>query len=267
MEKTDLNDEASWRKYEKAHRRGKIVAGLMVLTAGILFLARETGTQLPDWLFSWKTLLIAIGIAHGVRHNFRRPGAYIMILIGSAFLLTEYYPLLNLRAFLLPVLLILIGLFIIFRPVRRRHYGYCRGRWQQHYGRASYSEQTSTGGPERSAGSSEDYLDSTAVFGGVRKNILSKNFKGGEIVNVFGGTELNLSQADFNDGIELEITSVFGGTKLIVPANWEIKSDIVAILGGIDDKRAVQSATGSSPAKVLRLTGTVFIGGIEIRSF
>ncbi len=42
----------------------------------------------------------------------------------------------------------------------------------------------------------EDYIDAVTVFGGVKKNILSKNFRGGDVTTFMGGTELNLTHAD-----------------------------------------------------------------------
>lgn len=44
--------------------------------------------------------------------------------------------------------------------------------------------------------------------------------------------------------VTLEITTIFGGTKLIIPSNWEIKSEAVMIFGGIEDKRRMQTITG-----------------------
>ncbi len=58
-----------------------------------------------------------------------------------------------------------------------------------------------------------DFLDAISVFGGVKKNIMTKNFKGGEIINFMGGSENNLTQADFNGTIKIDTTNIFGGTK------------------------------------------------------
>jgi hypothetical protein len=117
------------------------------------------------------------------------------------------------------------------------------------------------------AGGPEDHIDSTAVLGGIKKNIVSKNFKGGEVVSVFGGTELNLMQADIQHPIVLEATQIFGGTSLIIPPHWQVKSDeMVAILGGIDDKRPVM-LQGYDPNKVLILKGTTLFGGLSIKSY
>jgi hypothetical protein len=51
-----------------------------------------------------------------------------------------------------------------------------------------------------------------------------------------------------------------------VPADWDVKSDIVAIFGGIEDKRSLESIS-INPGKVLLLKGTSIFAGIEIRNF
>ncbi|HZH94371.1 MAG TPA: LiaF domain-containing protein, partial [Flavisolibacter sp.] len=104
------------------------------------------------------------------------------------------------------------------------------------------------------------------VFGGIKKIVLSKNFKGGDLVNFMGGSEINLTQADFSGRIRIETTNVFGGTKLIVPPTWDVQSEVVAVFGGVDDKRQL-IGTGVDPNKVLVIEGTCIFGGIEIRSF
>jgi predicted membrane protein len=279
MTNINTTNEEAIRADDAAHRRAKAVGGLLVIVAGVLLLMRAGGYDLPHWILSWKTILIGVGIVHGVRHNFRRPGWFIMVLIGSAFLVADFYWYFNVKAVLWPLLLILLGLFIIFKPARRHRARYCRDRWRRSRlpdsrrqagagesfeNSPAYGSPSGSYGPEGSA-VNDEFIDSTTVFGGVKKNILSKNFRGGDVVSVFGGTELDLTNADFKDGVELEVTSIFGGTKLIVPANWEIKSNIVTVLGGVEDKRPRMA--GSSPAKVLRLTGTTFIGGVEIVSY
>jgi predicted membrane protein len=81
-----------------------------------------------------------------------------------------------------------------------------------------------------------------------------------------GGAEINLSQADFEGKVILEITQVFGGTALIIPANWEVQSESTAILGGIEDKRAVNDMI-SNGSKILVLKGVTVFGGIEIKNY
>jgi hypothetical protein len=53
---------------------------------------------------------------------------------------------------------------------------------------------------------------------------------------------------------------------MLVPSNWAIKSEVVTIFGGIEDKRRMQAIT-EAPEKTLFLKGTVIFGGIDIKSF
>jgi len=104
------------------------------------------------------------------------------------------------------------------------------------------------------------------VFGGIKKIILSKDFRGGDVVNFMGGTEINLTQADIQGRVTIEATNIFGGTKLIIPSTWDVQSDVVAVFGGVDDKRQF-AGESPDPKKIIHLSGTCLFGGIEIKSF
>jgi predicted membrane protein len=99
----------------------------------------------------------------------------------------------------------------------------------------------------------------------VHKKIVSKTFRGGDIVTMMGGTEIDLSQADFTGIIRLDVTQIMGGTKIIVPPHWEVRSEVTAIFAGFEDKR--QQPTVVNPEKVLVIDGTSIFGGIELRNF
>ena len=116
-----------------------------------------------------------------------------------------------------------------------------------------------------SADIDREYLSETAVFGSVKKNVLSKNFGGGETTAVFGGIEINLLHASIQGTAVIECTQIFGGTKLIVPADWLIVSEMSSILGGIEDKRMPQQSY--SEGKKLIIRGTTLFGGLEIISY
>jgi hypothetical protein len=227
------------------NRSGRVLGGLILLFIGAGLMAREMGLDLPRWVFSWEMIPIAIGLFIGAKMNFRPGGWLIPIFIGSAFLIDDFLPEVSLRHFIWPTIIIVGGLLMIFRPRRtRRHY------WKDW-------KETQSG---------EDVLEIISVFGGNKKNVISKNFKGGETVSCFGGTELNLTQADFTGTAVLEMTQVFGGAKLIIPANWKIQSEIVSVFGGLDDKRPLTNEP-HDPNKTLKLIGTSVFGGIEIKSY
>jgi len=259
---------------------GRIGAGVFLLLIGGVLLLDQMGFPLPDWLFSWHVLLIAIGIFVGLRHNFRGGGWAILILVGGFFLLQDSYPNLPLRRFIWPAVLIFVGLLIILSPRCNRHRWRQRWReggvggdpatwqegdkrqWKEDWYRRRYGQAFSS---SREGYSSEDYVDSTAIFGGVHKKVVSKNFKGGDITSIMGGTELDLTQADFTGVIRLDVTQIMGGTKIIVPAHWEVRSEVTALFAGFEDKRQQPAVT--NPDKVLILDGTSFFGGIELKNF
>jgi predicted membrane protein len=77
---------------------------------------------------------------------------------------------------------------------------------------------------------------------------------------VFAGGELDLSDVETDKReLEMEITAVFGGGKLIVPKNWKINSAGTAIFGGYDI-RTDREADGP----ILNLKGAAIFGGIEV---
>lgn len=248
---TKYNRELGEEKSSTRIFTGRFFAGLVLVVVGSLLLAREMGVYFPRWFFSWEMLLIAFGVFTGARHSFRSWGWLIPIVIGVAFLADDLAPDLELRHFIWPAIFIGIGLIMILRPRRSNENKFWEGIPRE--------TAVVTGTSE------DDTLDAVSIFGGTKKNIISKNFRGGEAVTFFGGTDLNLTQADINGVVVLDLTQVFGGTKLIVPSSWKIQSEVVTVFGGLDDKRNISVPADSN--KVLLLRGTCLFGGIDIKSF
>jgi predicted membrane protein len=251
---TENNNQATprfGRRYNSG--KGRVLAGLIIICVGVLLLARQSGVVFPEWLFTWQMLLIVLGLFIGAKHSFRSGGWIVPLLIGAVFMVDEFIPGLSIGRMVWPLILIVAGLFMIFRPKRSNN---CDDKWSKWKDHTSHYNNMG----------SDDMLDSVSVFGGVKKNIISKDFKGGEVTCIFGGAEINLTQADINGKVVLDVTQIFGGTKLILPANWEVKPEMVAFLGGIEDKRAPQAAMPDS-TKILILRGTTIFGGIDIRSY
>ena len=184
----------------------------------------------------------------------------LLLLVGGTFLVNDYFIDGDIRRHIWPIVLIVIGAFFIFRSRQSPGHHPWSGK------KNDIVQPGLTADDPTTSFSQDDYIDTTSIFGGTKKNILTKDFKGGDVVNVFGGTELNLTQADINGTAILELTTIFGGTKLIVPSNWSVKSEAVTIFGGIEDKRQLPPSL-DQPEKILLLKGTVIFGGIDIKSF
>lgn len=239
---------------------GKVLSGLVVVAVGCVLLANRLGADIPNWVISWPMLLIAIGFYVGAKHSFRNLTWLIPVLIGSVFLIDRIVPELFFRPYLWPIAIIAVGLFIIFNPGKM---GGRRWGRQDSWGMGTGASNQDSGSTTRG----DEYLDSVSIFGGVQKNIVTKNFKGGEVTTLFGGSSINLSQADIKDTAVLELTQIFGGATLVIPANWRLQSEMVSVFGGIEDKRLIQKEQSDEGAKTLVLKGTSIFGGLEIKSF
>lgn len=115
-----------WEERREHHgRHGHIWTGVFILLIGTAALIKATVTDLPEWVFSWQTFLMALGLFIGIKHGFKGGAWFILILVGGAFLLRDFYPDVAIRRYIWPVVLMIVGVLFIFRP-RRRLYA----KWQ-----------------------------------------------------------------------------------------------------------------------------------------
>lgn len=276
------------KDFRKAHRKefmrsrkrsGSVLAGLLILCIGTFLLLRAFGVPLPGWLFTWPMIIVAFGLLAGAGNAFRDPGWVVICGVGTVFLMQDIWPGKNIFDFVWPVVIIAFGLIIILAPRRHRmwherwkKYREMQDKDQQRWQHTkdvpdpTISQPVFTQAQEIEKKSGDNWLDVVTVFGNVKKLVYSKDFKGGDIVSIFGGAEINLTQADFNGQIVIEMVQIFGAAKLIIPPHWQIRSEsVVAVFGGIEDKRPPQANFDEN--KVVVLNGTTFFGGIEIKSY
>ena len=97
--------------------------------------------------------------------------------------------------------------------------------------------------------------------------MLSKNFQGGNISSIFGGSEIDFTQADINGQVVIRFEVLFGGAKIIIPSHWAVQNEIDGVFHGVDDNRRFNPDAALNPGKVLILKGSVTFGGVEIRSY
>jgi predicted membrane protein len=65
----------------------------------------------------------------------------------------------------------------------------------------------------------------------------------------------------------LIVRAVFGGIEVIVPANWEVKSEVETIFGSTQDERSMRMHDSNGDnKKMLILRGSCVFGGVEIKS-
>ncbi|MBC3540938.1 hypothetical protein ACFSC6_07020 [Rufibacter sediminis] len=280
MENQHIKRVGDYQRWDRpTSRGGRVGAGLLIMAIGALLLAYQMNAiVLPRWVFSWKMILIVIGVFSGIRHSFRNPGWIVPVIIGGVFLLEDLIPGLSIKPFMWPILLMVGGLWIIFKPRHtcEKHAKNVRrfGPQGPNFNKANFSKENypnpnesfSRENASAESFSKEDFLTATAVFGGITKNVITKNFKGGDIVTFCGGAKYNLTHADIQGEVILNITEFFGGVSLIIPPHWRVRSEVITVFGGVDDKRGFVEAALETD-KVLVLKGTVLCGGIEVKSY
>ncbi|MBD1393204.1 LiaF transmembrane domain-containing protein [Mucilaginibacter glaciei] len=265
--------------------RGKVMAGGILLAVGCFLLLKQFDIDIiPDSIDLWPLWLIFWGLVIGARSNFQKSSAIVLIGLGGIFMLTENLH--NVGGFVWPVAIIGLGLWIISK--RGSHHNpaavnsdYWDSKYQAtpadkplaNFGDADYDsanvppvDPLNPGSTNVPPHSYDDILNATAIFGGVNKTIFSKNFRGGDITNIFGGTELDFTQADIHGRVVIDITQVFGGTKIIVPVNWQVVPDLAAVFAAVDDKR-IKNPSAINHNKVLVLKGVSLFAGVDIRSY
>ncbi|MBC8984519.1 hypothetical protein H9X96_01865 [Pedobacter sp. N36a] len=269
-------------KWNDGKKNNSTWAGLFLLVFGLVFLLRNVGVQLPYWVLSWHTILLAIGLLIGYKKNFQGGGWLAMVLVGAFFTLQRVTDA-NMSKYFFAMAFIIMGLYLIFRPKSSRINS---PKWKKKpvnftdstfAGPSAFkdspdftaAEDLNVAEPEKDKAGwvdENDVIAAVCVFGGTDQHVYSKNFKGGEMIAVFGGCNVNLTQADFEGAIVLEIVAIFGGVKIIIPSSWVVKSEVVAIFGGIEDKRGpVVLSDGGT--KIIKITGLALFGGVEIRNF
>jgi len=235
----------------------RLVIGILLIVLGGLLMASTFG--MVDWnlsyyIFSWKTLLILIGVVL-ITNKQRKVAGTILIVLGITFWIPALFDV-NVRFHQVfwPMILIGVGILVISRRgnVPMTH-GWDKEKWKHNFGgHTDYQD---------------DYINDISIFGGGHKSVQSENFKGGNLTSVFGGSEISMKNANISsDGCVLDVFTVFGGTTLIIPNDWKLQIDAVSILGGFNDKRRVASSE-INQNKVLVIKGLVMLGGIEVKSY
>lgn len=221
--------------------------GIFIILLGLVFLLNQLNL-IPFWaadvIFSWPMIIIAIG-AYNLLFTQSRTFGFILLTVGGFFILPEIFDLpYNFRKSFWPVLLILVGLFIIFRSGLIRKQGEF----------------------EIPEDGNMDYIDEINIFSGSEKKMAIKNFRGGKLTSIFGGSEIDLTGSELADGNNvIEVFCLFGGSSFILPADWSVTNKVTSILGGFSEKGTIIATDTATNTKTLTITGFVMFGGGEIK--
>jgi predicted membrane protein len=204
------------------------VIGIIVILIGGLFLARNFGVFPGFYLgmiFRWESILILVGLILYITSNNKSVGI-ILIIIGGLGLIPTVWP----------IIFIALGGYIIFKNKRNN---------SQNLEEETFSKKSNQ----------NEKVNDTSIFGGGKKKFQIDNFGGGNIISIFGGSEINFMDSTLADGInKLEVFFLFGGSSFAVPSNWNVSIQTVNIFGGFQDKRAIHQSQVFDSNKHLVIT-------------
>jgi predicted membrane protein len=242
----DPNEPVFEEKVRRHHGSdSRVLLGIIFVAVGALLILENfdmLSYDLSHILISWPMLLIVLGI-----YNLSRKASsagYILIGIGTFFLLPRIIDVPDhfFRNFW-PAILVVIGLVFIFQWTRKPGIPF-----------------------DKTDVDNKDILDETAIFGGRNMSLVSDHFRGGKITSIFGGSKINLLYCKPVEGCVIDVVTIFGGTKIYVPENWNVKTEVVSIFGGFEDKRGNSVISRVDQSKIVVFKGSAIFGGGEIIS-
>jgi predicted membrane protein len=231
-----------------------LLIGLSIIGWGVAILLHQMGI-VGDRIFGlWPIILVVFGLANlfedgrGGRHVWG-----IVMLTCGLLLMGNELNLFRVRWDMIwPVIIIAVGVVMI---------------WQAMGGNLNF-RGTLKGGFDRWTTKLTDVdVDAMAVFGGFKRKLQTKQFRGGRVVAMFGGYQLDLRNCDIEaQEATLEATSMFGGGEIRVPETWNVVIEATGIFGGYSDDRHVMDNELPPNAKKLIVRGVALFGGVEIKN-
>lgn len=224
----------------------RIIIGIIFVVIGLLFLLRNLGLfpfYIPHYFFDWEVIFLIVGVLLMLSRSNKTPGV-VFFSIGLFGLVHEIFDVSFWQ--LWPLILVVVGLSIIFQKKMMRR---------------NDEDEVEFDNLDM------DYIDEVAVFGGGEKKVNSYNFKGGKVTSIFGGSEVDLTNAQLAVGKSvIDVLTIFGGSTFIVPDDWSVKVDVTSVFGGFSDSRSQRLKVVPDPDKQLIIKGFTMFGGGEIKN-
>ena len=222
----------------------KLVLGVAIIVGGLVLTLDNLGLIEAHTIFKlWPLVLVVMGIAKLRQEGSNAGMGGWFLILGGCFLLLASFARGHLADALGPMLIVGVGILIVTRALKQNR-----------------------GVPPELA-RSDDFLQGTAIFGGFKRRVLTQDFKGGELTAIFGGYEVDLRQANLNDGqARIDVFVLFGGGEIKVPDGWEISNRATAMFGALNDNtHHGPSPTGGERPRLV-VTGLILFGGTEVKS-
>lgn len=232
---------------------GTLISGLVLASIGVVLLLDRFGIVDSHIFFRlWPMIFVVIGVGKLADSSGMQQRAWggFLISVGVLLTLNELGYIHFSLGQIWPVFLIAAGLLLAWQATEAN-----RGRAVMFpFGRSSSTNENVS-------------LRAYCVFGGTERQINIRDFRGGEIVALFGGFKIDLSQADIDgNDAAIDVNVMFGGGEIIVPVNWIVSVEGIGIFGGFVGKAKHYPVDPTRPPKRLVVRGAAVFGGVEVKN-
>jgi predicted membrane protein len=225
----------------------RVIIGICAIVLGVQWTLANLGWLDHAFLRFWPVVVVGIGLMMVLNPTAagRTPG-WVVLAVGCWLTTTVIYRLRIDLWDLWPIALVAMGIAMIRR-----------GREHVLSGR----DAAATGEP--GGVSLNQTFSAVAVWSGIKRRVTSVAFRRADLVAVMGGIEVDLRQAGTAGGeAVIDVFAVWGGIEIVVPPDWDVVVEVVAIMGAAEDK----TSGGQGPRHRLVLRGFVLMGGVEVKN-
>lgn len=217
--------------------------GILLVGVGVFFLLKQLGyLEHISIRTYWPMILVTIGAVNFLFPD--RPGerfgGFVLLTVGTVFQLQKLDIIQFEWRYIWPVLIILAGLHVLFKPAIRK----VRGR---------------KGGADPLPGGQ---LRGSVILGARTSRVEGSRLQGGKIEAVLGSYELDLSHAKLEGEATIATTAVMGSIELFVPKHWQVRTEVTPVMGSFEDHR--KNPDPDEDAPILRIKGEAVMGSIEV---
>jgi predicted membrane protein len=238
------------------------IFGALIVAAGVVLLLNQFGLIDADRVFSyfWPVVMVAAGTVMLIDCRGRGGrGMWGMILLAiGGLLVLENLGVAHIRfATIWPLVIIGIGVLMIWQAAgpRNRLNGNTSSQWTEVFNRWSR------------VGSPDSDFNGIAVLGGFKRRITSKQFKGGSVLSVMGGFQIDLRQAEMEgETATIEAMSFMGGGEIKIPDGWQVSMEGMSLFGAFVDETEQQTPHVDGAQKRLIMKGVSLMGGIVVKN-
>jgi len=266
------------------YSRKGLAVGFLIVAIGLILLLDQQGMVSASYVFRffWPAVFIFFGIQTAVcRGNSARLMVGILMVAFGCLLLLGALGILRVGLYSLwPLLLIIWGVWVIGRAfggdgaLSFKIKAAIRDKFENATGTKSggeWADKIKDSIHEsfhnfKTGDSADSEFDYMAIFGGIKQRVAVKNFRGGRLMAIFGGFELDLTRADIEGpSAVIDASALMGGGEIRVPDTWIVELRGTALLGGYTDETH-QHISDSATAKHLIVKGIAALGGVVIKN-